>query len=817
MITSKIIKRRMIMGALAAVLVPFFSISLIVYMQLSKSLLDITMERAVHNVEDVAQRIETVLQQKIELASSIAADPDIIAASRNGVYVEAQKELESIYRSIGSDHSTIFLLDQNGIVRADARFRQQIGTDLSDRDYFFKAKQGRANVGGPLPARGSATPGASVIVVSVPIQDKDRFYGMVGIPFNNEFVVNILARGEFGATGFTFLINSAGLVLMHPHEAYNFTLRFLEQPGTEGLKRLVTAKTTGAISYRVNRLEKIAGLTHVAGTGWMVVFSQDRQEAMAPVTRILSLIVICAVAFSMVVIAAINIYTNRISTSIQEIMEFVNQVTQHSAEMILQMGADRRIVSANPAFEKITGLKAEGIIGAEPDFSGARNISAGRIWAALESGISWSGRLRLSKDDGSSLTLDVMLLPLRDSTGAIGGYLEIGRDITSELLFEKRLQQAQKMEAIGTLAGGIAHDFNNILSGIFGYAELSLMADKNDPETETYMREIIRASERARALVNQILTFSRQNKVDLKPILAKPILKEVLKLLRASIPATITIEANLFSDAAILAEPTQLHQIVMNLFTNAVQAIGDRCGTITLTTEDFIVDEAFARTHPDIRPGNHLRLSVTDTGAGIAPQLLDQIFLPFFTTKAPGEGTGLGLSVVHGIINKIGGIITASSTVGQGTCFDIFIPVCEADKTGRIHATPFLKPGTAKIAVIDDEETIATVIRTILSNVGYRVTAFTDSVAALRALNNKPDDFDVVISDYAMPRTTGLEIAKALKENGISIPMILITGYINETIEKAAHDTGIAELIIKPINAYQLTDAIHRVLTKAIG
>ena len=816
MINSKTLKTRMLVGGIAAVLIPFFIIGLIVYGQLSKSLLELTMERAVHHVEDAAERIETVLKQKIELARSIAADPDIIAASRNGAYATAQKELESIYQGIGRDYFTIFLLDQNGIARADARFPRQIGTDLSDRDYFLKAKQGRANVGGPLPARGSATPGASVIIVSAPILDKGRFYGMVGIPFNNDFVINSFAKGEFGTTGFTFLIDSEGVVLMHPQEAYNFKLRFLDQPGTEGIKRLAEAKTTGATSYRTNRLEKIAGLAHVATTGWTVVFSQDRQEAMAPMTKILSLIIICAVTFCIVIIVAINIYTNRIGTPVQEVMEVVNQVTQHSAEMIMQMGVDRRIVSANPAFEEVTGLKAERIIGTEPDLSGALNASADQIWDALESGIPWSGRLRFQKNADLSLTLDVMFVPLRDSSGAIGGYLEIGRDITDELMVEKRLQQAQKMEAIGTLAGGIAHDFNNILSGILGYAELALMETTNNPETETYMREVIRASERARALVNQILTFSRQTEVNLRPISVKPILKEALKLLRASLPATVAIEANLTSDAVIMAEPTQIHQIIMNLFTNAVHAIADRCGTITLWAEDFMVDEEFAQAHPGIRPGNHLRLAVADTGGGIAPHLQDQIFLPFFTTKSQGEGTGLGLSVVHGIISKIGGIITVSSTEGQGTRFDIVIPVCASGDAGEGPNTVCLTPGNASIAVIDDEETIAAVIRAILRNVGYHVTAFTDGMAALKALRSDPEAFDVVITDYAMPQTTGLEIAKALKESGIRIPMILITGYINETIEKAARATGIAELIIKPINAYQLTDAIQRVLTKAI-
>ncbi len=817
MINSKTLKTRMIVGGITAVLIPFFCIGLIVYLQLSESLVAITADRAVHNVEDVADHIGALLTQKIELARSIAADPDVIAASRNGDYTAAQKELESVYQGIGSDYFTIFLLDQNGITRANAHSHQQIGLDLSDRDYFLKAKQGQANVGGPLLSKGIATLNEAIIVVCAPIREKEAFYGVVGIPFNSDFVVNNLAHGSVGSTGFTFLIDSDGLVLMHPNKDYNFKLRLLDLPGTEEIKKLVAARATGATSYRFKGSEKIVALTDVALTGWTVVFSQDQYEVMSPVTKVLSLIVVCGAVFCLVIVATINIYTNRISTPVQEVMEMVNQVTQHSTEMILQIGVDRRIVFANPAFGKIAGSKPERLIGTEPDLSGAGNISAEEIWEALESGIPWSGRMQLKRDDNGTVTLDVMFVPLRDASGAIGGYLEIGRDISSELMSEKRLQQAQKLEAIGTLAGGIAHDFNNILSGIFGYAELSLMAEGNDPETEYYMREIIRASERARELVNQILTFSRQTEVELRPISVKPVLKEALKLLRASIPATIHIEADLTSDAAILAEPTQIHQVVMNLFTNAVHAIGESRGTITLALDDVFLDETFTKTHPDVKQGKHLRLGVSDTGAGIAPEVLDQIFLPFFTTKTQGEGTGLGLSVVHGIVKKIGGIITARSTVGKGTRFDIFFPVSDVEVAGGSQIVPLLKPGTEKIAVIDDEKAIATVIQSILSNIGYSVTAFTDGVTALRVLKKHPLAFDIVITDYAMPQITGLEIAKALREAGISIPVILTSGFISETIERAARDTGISELIIKPINAYRLTDAIRRVLAKNLG
>ena len=407
-----------------------------------------------------------------------------------------------------------------------------------------------------------------------------------------------------------------------------------------------------------------------------------------------------------------------------------------------------------------------------------------------------------------------MLVPLRDERGAIQGYAEIGRDVTSELMFEKRLLQAQKLESIGTLAGGIAHDFNNILSGIFGYAELALMKKDFDSETEGYIKHIISASERARDLVSRILTFSRNTEVEIRPLLPQPVIKEALKLLRSSIPATIDIRSNLNSDSAIVAESTQIHQVIMNLFTNAVHAIGEGAGTITLELEDYPVDEEFVKTHPNIKQGKYVRLRVSDTGSGMEQETMDRIFEPFFTTKPQGQGTGLGLSVVHGIVNNLGGIITAYSEIGKGTAINIFIPCVEVDDSELDRQDLRIKGGSDRIAIIDDETAIATTLQNILTNLGYKVTAFTDGIEAQKAIQTNPNDYDIVITDYSMPKITGLEVAKNLKEAGIAVPVILTSGYFGNIIENKARYAGISELVTKPINTYQLTDAIHKILKK---
>ena len=812
MLKNITLKYRMILGGIVAVFIPFFISGIIVYFYLSKSLIEITNSKSLIIVEDISGLIEATIMQEIKLASAIAATPDIVEDSVEGDYFHIQKDLESIHKRIGRKEFTIFVTDKHGISKADAVFQGQIGLNLSDRNYFLKAIEGKTSVAGPLLPRGNVAPGQPIFVVSAPIQKDDQFYGIVALAFNSSFIVNIILNKRVLHTGYAYIVDSEGLILFHPRKELMLNFRLLDQPGLEEMREVVESKKTGTASYTFEGVEKIAGLTSMNLTDWTVVFAQNKDEIMSPVNKILLALLMSGITFLIITIAFIIVFSGKISNPIQEVMEMMRQVTQHSTEIILQIGLDRKIIYANPAFEKISGVTAEDLIGDELDLTNTNNIPEKVIWDSLEAGTPWSGRIIVQSKKPDSVTLDVILIPIRNDHGVMQGYLEIGRDITAELMFEKRLQQSQKLEAIGTLAGGIAHDFNNILSGIFGYAELSMMKKTYDNHTEEYLREIIKASERARDLISQILTFSRQAEVEFRPLLPKTVLKEALKLLRASIPATINIQSNINSDSAIMAEPTQIHRIVMNLFTNAVHAIGDHTGTIKLELEDFYVDEEFKKMHPNINNGDHVIIRISDTGKGIEPELLDQIFEPFFTTKSQEKGTGLGLSVVHGIVKKIKGIITAYSEVGKGAIFNIIIPVTEVEDSKINQNDSTIKAGTERVAVIDDEIAITTTMQSILTNFGYKVTAFTDSVEALETLKTNPDNFDIIVTDYTMPKITGLEIAKTLMEAGINIPVVLISGYIGDNIENAARSIGVSELVTKPINSYQLTDAIKRAL-----
>lgn len=806
------LKYRIIFSGFAAIFIPFFIVGIIIYIQLSNSLLELSKEKSVSTAKDISSIIDLSLKHEIRFASSIAADPVIMEASKTGDYHSAQLELDAVYKRVGRKFFTIFLTDKNGISRADAHTPRQLGLDLSDREYFLKAKNGKECVSGPIISRGTTTPGAPIIIVSVPIQENNEFYGIVALAFNTDFLVDILSQKKLGRTGYAYLLNSQGIVLVHPKKELILRLHLLDQPGTEEVGKLIREKKTGTASYLFDGTENIAGLARVNLTGWIVAFTQSRDEIMSPVNEILHSIFISGIIFLIITILIIIFSSRRISSPISKMMEMTKQVTQYSNEIIVQIGLDRRIFFTNPAFEKITGIKTEDIIGTRPVLDNPNNISPDAIWDSLEAGISWSGRVIIQGNSPDPITLDVMIIPLKDDRGATHGYLEIGRDITTELMFEKRIQQAQKLEAIGTLAGGIAHDFNNILSGIFGFAELALIKTKSSPDAENYIRQIIMASERARDLVSQILTFSRKTDVELKPLLPKYVVKEALTLLRASIPATIEIQPKINSDSIILAEPTQIHQIVMNLFTNSVHAIGSGAGTIKLELEDFWVDEEFTKTHPNINQGKHIVLRVSDTGCGIGPEIIDHIYEPFFTRKSPGEGTGLGLSVVHGIVNDLGGIITAYSEIGKGTTFNIFVPCVESEDTKPYQGSPLIEGGSQRIVLIDDEIPITSTIQAILDNLGYQVTSFTDATAALTEILASPDHFDLIITDHSMPQITGLEIAKKCKDSGIKIPIILSSGFISQDIEKAARETGISVLLTKPVTIYQLVDAIHRAL-----
>ncbi len=420
--------------------------------------------------------------------------------------------------------------------------------------------------------------------------------------------------------------------------------------------------------------------------------------------------------------------------------------------------------------------------------------------------------------------------PIKDKNNIVTGYRGVNKDITALKTAEKekemlifQLRQAQRLEAIGTLAGGIAHDFNNILGAILGYTQLLQMDIHENKKAMHYTSQILGGCDRAKNLILQILDFSRHNKKNNQMIAISPstVTKEALKLLRSSIPSSITIKTEIVDDVGyILADPTQMHHIIMNLCTNAYQAIEDEQGIITIkiygTTigrqHDFTLSSS-KNKEPDLKPGDYVVISVTDNGKGISQDIIDKIFEPYFSTRKGGDGTGLGLAVVHGIVTQCQGQIIATSTEGKGTTFTIYFPkyVRKDKKTDMPSRQPTVKG--QKILFIDDEETLVELGKSMLEKLGYSAVATQSGLKALEIIKKDPLAFDIVITDMTMPDIQGCRLARKIKEIRPDMPVILSTGFSNIANSEDASPQGIDAVMSKPFNMNSLAHTINKVLT----
>jgi len=379
----------------------------------------------------------------------------------------------------------------------------------------------------------------------------------------------------------------------------------------------------------------------------------------------------------------------------------------------------------------------------------------------------------------------------------------------------EELRQVQKMEAVGRLAGGVAHDFNNILAAMIGYTEL---ATHNMPASSPVwhqLREVLRAGQRAKALVQQILTFSRRTEQARTPVQLPPLVEEALALMRASLPSTIEIHQYIDPEVgAVLADPTQLHQVMLNLCANAEYAMRQTGGILDVRLEAAEVDSALVAQYPTLHLGLHVRLTVRDTGQGMPPDIVERVYDPFFTTKTAGEGTGIGLSVVHGIVANHGGTITVESRVGCGTTFTIYLPCIPWDMASEVQTEEPLPYGQGRLLFVDDEPALVRLGHAVLTQLGYDVAAYTSSAEALAAFQAAPHHFDLVITDYTMPQMTGDVLTCALRRLRPDIPIILETGFSHTIDAEQAAALGVDAFLLKPWTVLELARTIAQVLAQ---
>ncbi|OGP59921.1 MAG: hypothetical protein A2V65_07090 [Deltaproteobacteria bacterium RBG_13_49_15] len=480
-------------------------------------------------------------------------------------------------------------------------------------------------------------------------------------------------------------------------------------------------------------------------------------------------------------------------------------------------GKDERFRYLNPKFVELFGYnlnhipsQQDWLVKAYPDPKYREEIIA--MWKEAkrrdDPGVFRTRTFTVTCKDGTEKAVQIRAAFLAD-----GDHVVTYEDISEQIHLENKLRQAQKMEAIATLAGGIAHDFNNILSAVIGYAELIRFDLPAGSKASQNLTQVLTAGLRAKELVKQILTFSRQADQDQIPIEPHLVVKEALKLLRSTLPTTIEIHQDLTPSGTILADPTQIHQVIMNLCTNAYHAMREKGGTLEVRMKPVALDSSLKKADSDLTAGKYVRLTVEDTGCGMPSEVANRIFDPYFTTKSEGEGTGLGLAVVNGIIKNHHGTITVSSEPGRGSVFTVYFPQIEhgAGAERESHEAP-LPTGTEHILFVDDEPTLANLGKRMLEILGYRVEVCTSATDALDLFRKKPERFDLIITDMTMPAMTGSELAMALLQVRPNIPIILCTGFSYGMSEEKAKAIGIREFIFKPFVQKDMATAIRKAL-----
>ncbi len=416
--------------------------------------------------------------------------------------------------------------------------------------------------------------------------------------------------------------------------------------------------------------------------------------------------------------------------------------------------------------------------------------------------------------DGISVYKEVTYLPHLDENGVVEGAVVHSFDLTGKKELEGRLRQAHKMEAIGNLAGGIAHEFNNVLGIIIGNAELAIHClQENHPAAE-FVEEIKGAGFRAKDVVRQLLNFSHKMDVKAFPVDLRRSIKDVLKLLRASIPSSIRIREILPQEIdLVMADSNRIHQLLINLCTNAAQAMREEGGVLTIDLKNADPGREKVGEAPDAKPGRHVRLSVVDTGRGIPPNLHEKIFEPYFTTKAKGQG--MGLAVVHGIVKAHEGLVKVESVEGRGTAFHVYFPSWTGAGDSRTVSEKNIPTGNERILFIDDEEAMVKLYRALLESLGYRVVTETDPLKALERFRAAPESFDLVVSDITMPYLTGDRLSKELIKIRPDIPIIVCTGYSDKISKKIAEEIGVRDFLLKPVDKKQIAVTVRGVLDEA--
>ncbi|GAB4169490.1 MAG: hypothetical protein Kow00108_03210 [Calditrichia bacterium] len=496
---------------------------------------------------------------------------------------------------------------------------------------------------------------------------------------------------------------------------------------------------------------------------------------------------------------------------IEEDRKLLATAVEHSDEAIFITDKHLKIIYINQRFRELYGYSFKEIKEKSPKLLQSTLTDPGiykNMKKAFSHGKTWRGLQYNQTKNGQILEVDVFVSPITNAQGDVTHIVHIHRDVTREKQLERQLQQSQRLEAIGTLAGGVAHDFNNILTPLMGYAQMAKLSIQEGSKLHTHISKIESAAERARELVKQILAFSRKDTEGHKPIDIIPVINDAVKLLKSTLPSTVQLQLKIgHVSSGIIANPTEIHQVVINLCTNAYQAMNTK-GRIDIQLSEMAIGDEI----PALSPGNYIILKISDNGKGIPYEIQNRIFEPYFTTKSEEGGTGLGLSIVHGIVKSSGGHIALTSTPGKGTTFTIYFPAVPLNDLDSGESKQIWTKGSGVIAVVDDEPDVAELLDQMLLEFGYTVISFVSPKEMLKTFKKDSSQFDLIITDTTMPEMTGDVLAKKIRKIRPDIPIIICTGYSKRINKEKATKLGNAAFMEKPFDAQSLMKTVRSLL-----
>ena len=495
---------------------------------------------------------------------------------------------------------------------------------------------------------------------------------------------------------------------------------------------------------------------------------------------------------------------------------------EQSSESIMITDVEGVVLYVNAAFETTTGYSAEEVLGRKPNLlkSGKQEPGAYRkLWETIAAGKAWEGRLVNRRKDGTLYDTEAVIYPIHADSGEVANYVAISRDITREMAIERQMRQTQKMNAIGELAGGVSHDFNNILTAIMGYVDLCMDAVEEGGKVHGYLQEIAKAGERATRLVRQILAFSRQEEPLFRPVALQPVVRDSLGMVRATIAPDIQVEVYIDDRCGVVfGDATQLQQVVVNLCTNALHALAEGGGTlhVSLRRVELPGGRSAGGQMPDLEPGPHACLTVSDTGCGMSPEVMERIFEPYYTTKDRGEGTGFGLSIVHGIVQRHRGHIAVESEVGEGSTFRLYLPLHQsAEEEEDLVVDRSAPEGRGRVLFVDDDEAVLAMGREILESFGYTVTTASHAGEALELFREDPGRFDALVSDYSMPGQNGQQLIGECLRLRPGLPTMLCSGYMEKVEGESLGELGHTAFFPKPVDWRALGRSLRREIDRS--